>query len=229
MCRAKQKTLAIVTASPSQELRLLRRFYAFHHDLDAEAPSQPEDGPNYRFVLRRVLDAPDERLVDLEKVDRKLFQMAEGRKSRPEITPRRKQERLAESGRSASESKFREAHARYACRPATSGLSAPPVMLKPIAYLINRDQRPSGVKAGGDELEHWASRAIRDLDPQSLSADQLRAIEHDLGCEFHRLDAGPVNIDQIDSLQVSRVKYVTRVEKVPHHPPPRAACACVLR
>lgn len=138
------------------------------------------------------------------------------------------EERLTESGQSAFGSKLREMRAR---RPSRGGFrkSAPLAVIEPIAYLISREYGRGGVEAGGDELKYGASRLIRDLNPQPLSADQFRAVQHDLRCELHRLDPSPVDIDQIDPLQISCVKCIWRVEKVPHHPPPRVADARVSR
>src|SRR5262245_34212100 len=77
--------LDLVAAVCGEQLELLLRLDSLGHDLELEAVSQADYREGDHRVLRIGRDVADERVVDLERVDRKALQVSEARVAGAEV------------------------------------------------------------------------------------------------------------------------------------------------
>src|SRR5262245_51825472 len=82
---AEQIALPELTAGSAQELKLLRGFHAFRRGLDVETAPEAGDRAHDRRAVGMRGHALDERLVDLDLVEREHLQIAHRRVADPEI------------------------------------------------------------------------------------------------------------------------------------------------
>ena len=88
---AEQPALRIEAAVPPQEIELLARLHAFGDHLEPEALPHVDDGSHERRVVGIHRQIANERLVDLERADRKLLQGRQRGVSGAEVVDRQMQ------------------------------------------------------------------------------------------------------------------------------------------
>src|SRR5436305_4029194 len=82
------EALAEPALEPAQQVRLLGALDAFGDDVEAERRGEPQDRVDERRISRPGADPVDERLRDLQLVEREIAQVAEGRVAGAEIVER---------------------------------------------------------------------------------------------------------------------------------------------
>src|SRR6185295_5723002 len=85
---AEQEALAVVAPVVVQEGKLGIVLDAFGENFDPEAARQPDDGAHDRRVVVVRGDVPNERLVDLERIQRQTLEVAQARVTRAEVVDR---------------------------------------------------------------------------------------------------------------------------------------------
>src|SRR2546429_1217708 len=97
-CRPREEeALGEVAAELPQRRELPVRLDAFGDREQAEGVSEADEVRGDRGVLRVVLDALDERAIDLDQVDREAPQLAEGREAGAEVVDRDPHPHVVES------------------------------------------------------------------------------------------------------------------------------------
>ena len=192
-----QVALAAGAAEPAQDGDLLGSLDALGDDLEVEGAAELDDRPGQHGPVAALADPVDERLVDLEDVDREPLEVAERRVARPEVVDRQADPDPAQVGQLADRlrsvvcmrtdsvisrieaRRIEAARRRAPCRPRRrgpgAGTGAPTGSPRPTARRARSRRQRLRVAAG---LRSRTHRPISTMSPDS-SARPMKSAGHE--------------------------------------------------